>query len=77
MVTIRLALPSGNAVSNVIGVAGLVAVCVAIAFLTSWMWALLAAGVFAVALSYLLAANGERAGQVDELATARHARRAA
>lgn len=67
MVTIRIpALPRGL-FTNLLGVAGLVAVVVAIGALTDWRWALLAAGVFAVALHVVaqLNAEPEAGGQED------------
>jgi hypothetical protein len=43
--------------SNLVGLLGLIGIVVAIGALTSWPWALLAAGVFAVALSALASAQ--------------------
>lgn len=53
MVTIRVPAPPPGLLANLLGLAGLVAIIVAIGALTSWPWALLAAGVFAVALAWL------------------------
>ncbi len=50
MVTIRIPVPSSMLVSNLIGFLGLVAVVVAIGLLAGFAWALLGAGVIAVAL---------------------------
>lgn len=73
MVTIKLpALPSGL-LSNLLGLAGLVAVVVAVGGLThNWWWSLLTAGVVATGLSYvaqLNAAQGEIAAEEDDDAT--------
>lgn len=58
MVTIRIpALPAGLP-SNLLGLAGLVAVVVAVGGLThNWWWSILAGGVAAVALSVIAAHN--------------------
>ena len=77
MVTVRIPVPSSEAASNLLGTAGLVAICVAIAFLTTWVWALLAAGVFAVALSVIAATGEQRAAQVAEIGAARSRHRKA
>jgi uncharacterized membrane protein HdeD (DUF308 family) len=53
VVTIRIPVPSSTVVSNLLGVAGLLAVVFAIAALTSWKWGLLAAGILGVALAVL------------------------
>lgn len=59
VISIRLPRPTLGAVSNLVGLAGLVAVAVAIGGLTGiWWWALLVAGVELVAVAYL-------AGQAD------------
>jgi hypothetical protein len=57
VVTIRIpALPPGL-LSNLVGLLGLVAIIVAIGALTSWPWALMSAGLFAVTLSALAGAR--------------------
>lgn len=53
MVTVRVPVPSATAVTNLLGVFGLVAVVVAIGGLAGVWWALLTAGVVAVGLSVL------------------------
>ncbi len=53
MVTIRVPAPPPGLLANLLGLAGLVAIIVAIGALASWPWALLAAGVFAVGLAWL------------------------
>jgi len=53
VVTIRIPVPSSMLVSNVLGVLGLVAVIVAVGLLAGFAWALLGAGVIAVALCAL------------------------
>lgn len=59
MVTIRIpALPRGL-FTNLLGVAGLVAIVVAIGALTDWRWALLSSGVFAVVLHVVAHLNAE------------------
>jgi hypothetical protein len=63
MVTIRIPVPSGILASNLLGVVGLLAIVVAIGALAGWPWALLAGGVFAVALTALAQAGArESAG---------------
>lgn len=51
--TIRIRVPSSLLVSNLIGVAGLLAVLAAVGLLAGWAWALLGAGVIAVGLCAL------------------------
>lgn len=53
MATIHVPTPSPSTVTNLLGLAGLVAIVVAVGLLASWPWALLAAGVAAVSLSVL------------------------
>lgn len=53
MVTIRIPVPSSMLVSNLVGLLGLVAVVVAVGLLAGFAWALLGAGVIAVALCAL------------------------
>lgn len=60
MMTVRIPVPSANAVTNLLGVLGLVAVVVAIGGLAGVWWALLAAGVVAVTLSVLAQTLGDR-----------------
>lgn len=52
-VSIYVPSPSSMLVSNALGVAGLVAVIVAVGLLAGWAWALLAAGLVCVGLSAL------------------------
>jgi hypothetical protein len=63
MVTIRIpALPAGL-LSNLLGLAGLVAVVAAVGGLThNWWWSALAAGVVAVVLSVIAQHNATTAG---------------
>ncbi len=62
MRTVRIpAVPKGL-VSNLCLLAGLVAICVAIAYLTDWRWGVLAGGVASV-LTGVLAANGDEVAQ--------------
>lgn len=56
-------LPAGAA-ANLIGLAGLLAVALALGGLAGWWWALLSAGVFAVALSYV-AQTHQAAAETD------------
>lgn len=54
--TIKITLPRlpAGAAANIIGLAGLVAVALAVGGLTSnWWWSALSGGVFAVALAYV------------------------
>jgi hypothetical protein len=55
VVTIRIPVPrfSSAALSNLVGLASLIAVVFAIGALTNWRWGLLAAGVFGVTLTVL------------------------
>jgi hypothetical protein len=53
VVTIRIPVPSSMLVSNLVGLLGLVAVVVAVGLLAGFAWALLGAGVIAVALCAL------------------------
>ena len=53
MVTLRIPAPPAGLVGNLLGVAGLVTVCLAVAFLTDWRWGMLAGGVCATALAVL------------------------
>ncbi len=53
MVTVRIPVPSGQAVTNVLGLFGLCAVVVGIGGLAGVWWAVLAAGVAAVGLAVL------------------------
>lgn len=50
---VRIPLPSSMLLSNLIGLAGLVAVVVAVGLLAGFAWALLCAGVMAVAMCAL------------------------
>lgn len=42
---------TANLLPNLLGLAGLVAICFAVAALTDWRWGLLAGGIFAVVLA--------------------------
>jgi hypothetical protein len=53
-VTVPLPRVDAGLVSNLLLLAGLAAVCVAVAFLTDWRWGLLAAGVVTVAANVYL-----------------------
>ena len=53
MATIQVPSPPPGLGTNLLGVAGLAAVVVAVGALTDWRWALLLAGVFAVALCWV------------------------
>lgn len=79
-IKIRLPRLPAGATANITGLLGLFAVVLAIGGLTrNWWWAVLTAGVFAVALAYVAqtyaaAAEGAAAGPaVDELKRARSA----
>jgi hypothetical protein len=74
---IRIRLPrfSAGALSNLVGVLGLVAVALAVGGLTgNWWWSVLLGGVFAVGLAYTAAIGAESAEQPIELAGPRPAR---
>lgn len=74
MVTLRIPAPPKELWSNLLGVAGLVTICVALGFLTDWRWALGLAGVFCVVLAVLsatAAAPAEAAAAVPQLAAKR------
>lgn len=64
MVTIKIpALPRGL-FANLLGLAGLVAMIVAVGGLThNWWWTLLAAGIVSVGLSYIAHLNGVAAAE--------------
>lgn len=66
MVTIRIpALPAGL-LANLLGLAGLAAVVVAVGGLThNWWWSLLTAGVVAVSLSVIAAHNAAAVPEED------------
>lgn len=72
MVTIRIPAPPPGLVSNLLGVVGLACVVVAIAFLTDWRWALLAAGVTLVGL-VVLGQTGAAQSRPDNLRPVRPA----
>jgi len=63
--TIRIPLPSSMLISNLAGLAGLVAIVVAIGMLAGFAWALLAAGLIAVGIC-ALAQNARPASPVAE-----------
>lgn len=71
MVTVRIPSPSPSAVTNLLGLAGLVAVVVAVGLLAGWAWALLAAGGVAVGLSVLAqnTTSAPRAAAVSDAPT--------
>ena len=59
-ITFRVPRIPAGAISNITGLLGLVAVAVAIGFLTGdWAWSLLAGGVFAVGLAVVAQAAAE------------------
>ena len=66
--TIRIPIPSSMLVSNLLGVAGLAAVVVAIGLLAGFPWALLAAGVISVGLCALAQNAGDDDPQRDRAA---------
>ncbi len=74
MVTVRVPTPSANAITNVLGALGLIAIVVAIGALTDWRWGLLAAGVFATALCVLAQTSAAEQTSVSELDAHRHRR---
>ncbi len=59
------------AVSNGLGVAGMLAVVAAVCALTDWRWALLLAGALAVAVSYLTSRGTDSAATVGAAPSAR------
>jgi hypothetical protein len=70
--TVRIpAVPKGL-LSNLCLLAGLVAICVAIAYLTDWRWGVLAGGVASV-LTGVLAANEDEPAQPRALRPAKSA----
>ncbi|MEU4576621.1 hypothetical protein [Nonomuraea sp. NPDC023979] len=74
---IRIRLPrfSAGALSNLVGVLGLVAVALAVGGLSgSWWWSVLVGGVFAVGLAYVAAIGAESAEQRIDLDRPRPAR---
>jgi hypothetical protein len=77
VVTIRIPVPSSLLVSNLLGVFGLLGIVFAIGALTSWPWALLAAGLFAVTISVIAqAAEPASPAAVTPLRAARRERAA-
>jgi peptidoglycan/LPS O-acetylase OafA/YrhL len=67
---IRIRLPrfSAGALSNLVGVLGLVAVALAVGGLTgNWWWSVLVGGVFAVGLAYAAAIGAESVEQPMKL----------
>lgn len=73
MVTIRVPAPPPGLLSNLVGLLGLVAVVLAVAFLTDWRWGLLGAGLVAVGLAMLAqlrTAAVERPASVRPIRTA-------
>lgn len=63
--TLHLTIPAwtANLLPNLLGVAGLAAVCVMIAFLTNWRWGGLAGGVVAFGLSVWMQWSGVEQAQ--------------
>lgn len=53
MVTVRIPVPSGQTVTNLLGLFGVLAVVVAVGGLVGVWWALLTGGVFALGLAVL------------------------
>lgn len=67
VISFRLPRISLGAVSNLVGLLGLVAIAVAIGGLTgNWWWSVLVGGVFAVGLAYLAGTHAEAAEHADE-----------
>lgn len=64
---VRIPLPSSMAVTNVLGVLGLVAIVVAVAMLAGAGWAVGTGGVFAVAVSVLAQTAAARGAAVVDL----------
>ena len=64
MTEIRIPVPriSAGLASNLLGVAGLLAIIFAVGALTSWKWGLLAAGVFSVALTVMAQSAAAQSG---------------
>lgn len=75
MVTLRIPVPSSAMVVNLLGVVSVAAIIAAIAILTAWPWALLAAGVFGLALT-LVAQNAAPAESDNVRPIAGHWRKA-
>lgn len=72
MLTIKIPAAPKGLLSNLLGLAGLVAVVVAIGGLAgNWWWSGLAGGVASVALSYIAHVNAAQTEQTGEHATAR------
>jgi amino acid transporter len=66
VISIKLPRVTLGAVSNVVGVLGLVAIAVAVGGLTgNWWWTALVAGVFAVGLAYLAGVQAEADAKPD------------
>lgn len=66
MKTVKVKLPniSAGLISNILGILGLIAIVIAIGGLTgNWWWALLAGGLFGVALGYMAGLQSE--GEIE------------
>jgi hypothetical protein len=67
MVTVKIPAPPRGLLSNLLGLAGLVAVVAAVGGLTgNWWWSALAGGIAAVALSYIAHLNADSAESAGE-----------
>jgi len=66
-VRIKLPIITAGLISNLLGVFGLIALVVAVGGLAGWWWALVAGGVFAVALSYLIGLREEEVERAEEV----------
>lgn len=73
MATIEIPTPSSVLVTNLTGLASLIAVVVAVGVLTAWPWALLTAGVAGLALT-VLGQLGLRQSAVSAAATPNNVR---
>jgi hypothetical protein len=73
---IRIPVPTGAAATNLLGVAGLLLVILAIGGLAGVWWAVLAAGLMAVGLAALSQHREAAPAAEDEVGTARVKRRA-
>jgi hypothetical protein len=66
-ISFRIPVWTANLLPNLLGLAGLVAICFAIAALTDWRWGVLAGGVFATVLAVWMQVNAEPAATVTPL----------
>jgi hypothetical protein len=77
-VEIRIPLPriTPGLVSNLLGLAGIIGVLVAVAALTDWRWSLLLGSLVSVGMAYVAHLNGARTATVTQLDDARKVRAA-